>query len=49
MIPKSTSYKLVKDNVVIAEGSKKDMMKLMKKTPDTKVWLTSIKIGCKVR
>ena len=43
MIPKSIAYKLVRksDNVIIAEGSKKEMLALMKKTPGTFLGLSS--------
>lgn len=46
-IPKSTLYKLVRksDNVIIAEGSKKNISSMQKKTPGTFVGLTTSKIG----
>jgi hypothetical protein len=41
MIPKSLCYKLVNksDNIIIAEGNAKDMMRLRKRTPKTFVGL----------
>jgi hypothetical protein len=45
MIPKNTSYKLVVDGIIIAAGSKKDMIKLQEKIPNSKIWLTDKNIG----
>ena len=51
MIPLSTSYKLVsKDNVIIAMGNKKDMVRLRKKTPGSFIYITDNgKIGEKIQ
>lgn len=45
MIPKSLIYKLVRkaDNIIIAEGNKKDIQKLAKKNPDSFVGIGSHK------
>lgn len=42
MIPKSTCYKLVRnsDNTIIAEGSSKNMARLQRANPGTRVWLS---------
>jgi hypothetical protein len=42
MIPKSLTYKLVLKSTgfVIAEGSKKEMEKLQKQTPNTRIWIS---------
>ena len=48
MIPKSTTYKLVRivDNVIIAEGSKKNIDALARKTPGTyKAISHTLKVG----
>ena len=46
MIPKSKAYKLVNDKgIIIAEGSKKEMLKLLKKNSGSRIWLTDKKIG----
>lgn len=50
MIPDSTNYKLVKDDIVVAEGSKSAMLSLLKKNGGSKsgytLWLSpSSKIG----
>ena len=45
MIPLSTAYKLVVDGVVVAEGSKARMKSLKRKTPNSKIYLTSGRVG----
>lgn len=49
MIPKSTSYGLAKDGVLIAKGSAKEMHRLSKKHGGSKagyaVWLTPSPVG----
>ena len=45
MIPLSTAYKLVVNGVIVAEGSKARMKSLKRKTPNSKIYLTSGRVG----
>jgi hypothetical protein len=49
MIPKSTSYALTVDGEVVAVGGKTEMLRLRKKTANSKLWLSpGAKIGDKI-
>ena len=50
MIPTSKQYKLTQnDGLIIAEGSKRDMTSASKRTPGSRVWLTSAPVGANMR
>lgn len=50
MIPKSTAYKLVENEIIIAAGSKHDMLILQRQHPGTNVILCShLVVGQSIR
>lgn len=50
MIPKSTSYALAVDGIVVAVGGKAEMLRLKKQTVNSTLWLSpGAKIGDKIR